>query len=545
MQSGRTQLGADTDAPILIVGAGPTGLTLACELYRHGVGCRIVDRSSGRTQEPRAVDLQPHTLAIFEHLGLFGEALTLGRRVDGVSVFAGPSPLADLRYDRGHTPLPFAVGLPQYETERLLERKLQQLGGRVERQVQVTGYAENGDGLDVAVVRRRRPETLRARLIIGCDGVSSTIRELSGIAFERRGRVDHVVAADGVLRWALPADRISVFLAEHGYAVMLPMGKKLITRVLMSTEEHGEAPSLDQFTERLEKVVQAPLMLEEASNVRKWRVQRGLAASFASGPVLLAGDAAHVHSPVGGHGMNQGIQDAFNLGWKLALVARGEAPASLLDSYANERRTMARGFLDELDFEARAQLLGLPIAEASRDAIRKMATSGVAMRRAVLDATMADRVHYGRSSIVARSGEDTPHALLGRPMPQLPERAGAFNEVRESLMDGKLTVMLFCAAVIDAAMRSAVEEALAECALWPRIVETLVISAAVARAAGWNTKVIRDARGELHAMCGVSEPCAVVTRPDGYISYVGTMRAGALRAHLARMLHDPRRHASR
>ncbi|GAA4608783.1 2-polyprenyl-6-methoxyphenol hydroxylase-like FAD-dependent oxidoreductase [Actinoplanes octamycinicus] len=333
---------------VLIAGAGPTGLTLACDLARQGVACRIVDQSAGPGGGGRGFSLKPRSLAAFDDLGLAAAVTTAGSVERRTRFHQGTRRLFQLDTPpapvTGTEPYPNVVALPQWRTEELLRDRLAELGGKVEFGRRVTGVA----GGEVTLADGER---VRARFVVGADGGRSTVRRLLDVPFTGRTDQDtRAMISDVRLTGLDPAGGVSMWLsADRGVAVARPVADTGVWQVVTSLGPHlaGDQETLQRLL--VERSGLPGLRITEVLWHSVWRYNVRIAERFRVGPVFLAGDAAHVHSPFGGHGMNTGIQDAYNLGWKLGMVIRGLLPERVLESYEAERMPVARAILADSD----------------------------------------------------------------------------------------------------------------------------------------------------------------------------------------------------
>jgi 2-polyprenyl-6-methoxyphenol hydroxylase-like FAD-dependent oxidoreductase len=344
-------------ADVLVVGAGPVGLTLASELARQGVRCRIIDRLSQPLPYCRAIGVTPRTLEVWEDMGVAQEMIDTGLWIEGLrSIIHGHSP-KDIHI--AFPDLPYAqLGLPQYETERLLARHLNRFGVEVERGVTLTGLNQNEDGVTVQFGRvDGDPEDATFRYVIGCDGAHSVVRRALGIAFEGEAFPMMFMLGDVHIAWDLPRGMAmrALRLVENAapdmfIAIPLPEPSRYRVSMLAPAElapaggtDHGiqseaRGPDLDDIQAVADDLVPDRPCLSDLRWSSVFRISMRLAERYRQGRVFIAGDAAHIHPPTGGQGMNTGIQDAYNLAWKFALVLEGAAPEALLDSYEAERR---------------------------------------------------------------------------------------------------------------------------------------------------------------------------------------------------------------
>ncbi len=317
----------DATVPVLIVGAGPTGLVLAIELARRGVPFRLIDQRPAPLPWDRAAVVKSRSLEIFASLGLADAFVRRGKTVQGVDFFGGGSRIASFRLRDVDSPFPFNLGISESETERLLTQKLEQLGGRVDRGVAFVALERSVSDVRVRVRTSSGERWLTAGWVVAADGLHSIVRDAAGIAYTGHDYALHWGVVDAHLgNWPfaddLAAAQFDPFLSS------IPIGDdrwRIYFRADTSTAL--QVAHIQQWLAQL-----APgARLEHPDEPQLFHTHCRVAEKFRAGRVLVAGDAAHACSPVQGHGMNSGIQDAFNLGWKLALVAAGQAPDSLLE----------------------------------------------------------------------------------------------------------------------------------------------------------------------------------------------------------------------
>jgi 2-polyprenyl-6-methoxyphenol hydroxylase-like FAD-dependent oxidoreductase len=338
---------------ILVVGAGPTGLALAAQLAAFGASVRVVDRRTVPGRESRALVVQPRTLEVLRPIGVTQALLDRGDRPAGVQLHLDGRDLAVLFPDieADDTAYPFLLVLRQAEVEAALLAHLAARGLPVEWGVELLSYRSDEAGV-VGALRHPSGRTalVRARYLVGCDGADSTVRRQAGVAFEGGDYRRLVLLADIEIDvdGDLAGRAAHVFFGPRGALILIAVGEQARWRLLAVQDSRAAATSAPAPDD-----VRAVVELASGGRVRARKVawtmqvplQHRLAATFRSGRAFLAGDAAHVHSPAGAQGMNSGIQDAVNLGWKLALAAQGAAPEALLDTYSAERRPVARAVL--------------------------------------------------------------------------------------------------------------------------------------------------------------------------------------------------------
>lgn len=330
-----------SDVPVLIVGAGPTGLTAALELTRLGVAVRIVDRAAEPSPESRALAVQARTLELLRVRGVGDEMVSLGNRAHSAALHAGGGKIARIELSRMPSEFNYILMLAQSETERILTEQLSRQGVKVERGVEVTAVNSHRDHADVTVRSGSgTADTLRAHYVIAADGPHSTLRKATGLGFPGRTLPHAYVLADLHIDGDIAEDQVSIFLAANGFVAVFPMGDGRFR--LMATDPDGVVdgngdPTVAAIQKLFDRVVHIPVRLHSLNWTSRFRINSRHMKVLRSGRVFFGGDAAHVHSPAGGQGMNLGIQDMINLSWKLAMVMDGRAKPELLDTYSSER----------------------------------------------------------------------------------------------------------------------------------------------------------------------------------------------------------------
>jgi 2-polyprenyl-6-methoxyphenol hydroxylase-like FAD-dependent oxidoreductase len=324
----------------LVVGAGPTGLTMACELRRRGLRVRVVDPAPAPSRHSKALVVHVRTREVFEQMGL-GEAVdALAAAPVTVTMVTRDGPLASFEFPRYPGRFDGPRFIDQSTTESLLTARLGELGGAVERGLKVIAYREHADGVTATLATPEGEREVEAAWLLGCDGAHSTVRHLAGIPFEGEAYAEDMFdQADLKIRWDHPLGSAFMFLREQGVAAFLPLpGGRY--RIIAIGGEHPRAdPTLAYFQGILAEL-DPRAEAHDPDWIIRFRLHLRMVPRMREGRAFLAGDAAHIHSPAGGQGMNTGIQDAFNLAWKIALVQRG-APTTLLASYDAERRAVA------------------------------------------------------------------------------------------------------------------------------------------------------------------------------------------------------------
>ncbi|KAE8763372.1 monooxygenase [Georgenia thermotolerans] len=535
------------DVDVLVVGAGPTGLALAAELAATGTRVRLVDRQLDRVHESRALGVQPRTVEVLARLGLAEALVAAGNRTVRLELHAGARVTRVPLFDLGlaDTAYPFLLFLSQAETERILTAHLAARGVTVERGVELTGLAQGADGV---TCRLRRVdgggpvEQVRARFVVGCDGAHSTVRRLAGIAFRGSAYPQDFLLAD------LDADGVTpgaahMFLAPRGIFFLFPLARPAPWRVIAMWPDDGGRPGGTRPGRRPRepKPAGAALTLAQVQAVAdaygtgvrvhdpvwmtRFRLHNRGAARYRAGRVLLAGDAAHIHSPAGAQGMNTGIQDAANLGWKLALVAAG-APAALLDTYERERAPVGRRVRKMTDLAFAVAVSGHPVLRLLRRHLApRLAPVVLRVARGRPVRTITElAIAYRRSPLTVRGGARRGGPRPGDRLPDGPLAPG--DDAAPHTLHGLLTApgfhLLLCGDWDAGAAAELAGPHLTVHRLAPRPAPGTLIAPPVT----W-----RRLGGAGH----------LLVRPDGYVAARGGADLAAVRAYLAAWLPAPDR----
>ena len=361
-----------TECDVLVVGAGPTGLTLALQLLARGLRTRIIDKDPGLPKLSRAIGLQPRTLETLDMMGLADRFLELGHRGRGVAVYVnGHRRLGiDMAYcDSDHR---FMLHLPQSRTEEVLRARLAELGGAVEPGTELVGF-EQSLGAVTATVRGPGGEESRlsASYLVGCDGAHSSVRKALDVPFVGQPYPWDWLLVDAELDWTGRNDEVHVFWGADGQPLgLIPIDDRLWrVSAPVPGDRGGAPPTLEEIQRLVDARGPGGVVVRNPETLTCFRCQIRSTDAYRRGRVFLAGDAVHIHAPTGAQGMNLGISDAANLGWKLAHVLTGRAPDTILDSYAAERRPAAQQVLAFTDNMMRFALETSPVRRTMRRAM--------------------------------------------------------------------------------------------------------------------------------------------------------------------------------
>ena len=544
-----------TDA--LVVGAGPVGLTMAAELARHGVSCRIVDRNRARSEHSKALVLWSRSLEVLDDMGGVEAFVSAGIRVRSVSLYGDGRRLAQLKLDGIDSRYDYALMMPQSESERLLEDHLHAFGGRVEREVELSGFTLDRDGVSATLTRGGKNESLRCAWLIGCDGAHSTVRHVLGTPFSGAPEPNDWVLADLRVRGALAADEVSIFFHELGILAFFPISRDRF-RVIAdvgpaASADHPKDPTLGEVQALVGARGPSGLELHDPVWLAGFRIHERKVADYRQGRVFLAGDAAHIHSPAGGQGMNTGMQDAYNLAWKLGLVVAGRSsdPSLLLDSYSQERSAVGAMVLRQAGLLTRVATLRSSLAQQLRNRVYALLGSLGIVQHQLGSALAELSVNYRGSALSGESvGAQRIARLSGAVVPgdRAPDGPlvdlgpGATLRLLDLLRGTRHVLLLFRgnAAAGDAGdWLARLGEAVH--ARYPEMVSVAFVDPAgdlPAPPAGTGPwRILHDPHGELHRRYGATRPTAYLIRPDGYVGHNGQPASwDGLRAHLDRYL---------
>ncbi|MEW2415533.1 rifampin monooxygenase [Streptomyces sp. NPDC046866] len=387
---------------VVVVGAGPTGLMLAAELRLHGVDVVVLERLAERSGQSRGRGLHARSVEIMDQRGLLDRFLAEGGKFEVGGFFGGIVTPWPERLDTAHR---YGLSVPQPATERLLEERALELGARIRRGSEVVGLGQDEDGVDVLLADGTR---LRSRYLVGCDGGRSTVRGQLGVGFP--GEPSTVETLLGDMELTADPQTVAAVVEEVRRTQLrfgvIPLGDGLHRIVVPAAgvaEDRAAAPTLEEFRRQLRKLGGTDFGVHSPRWLSRFGDATRQAERYRVGRVLLAGDAAHVHPPTGGQGLNLGVQDAFNLGWKLAGAVAGWAPEGLLDSYHAERHPVGARVLRNT--RAQMTLLG---TEPGPTALRELLSE-------LMDFEEVNRYVTGMITAVdVRYDLGEGHGLLGR-----------------------------------------------------------------------------------------------------------------------------------
>ncbi|WP_433191620.1 rifampin monooxygenase [Nocardia sp. CA-107356] len=453
---------------VIVAGGGPTGVMLASELRLHGVHALVLEKDAEPTRIVRSLGLHARSIEVMDQRGLLAQFLAHGKQYPVGGFFAGISKPQPDRLDTAHA---YLLGIPQTITERLLTEHATELGVEIRRSCELVGLSQNEDAVTVELADGTQ---LRSRYLVGCDGGRSTVRKLLGVGFPGEpSRVDTLL---GEVAMTAPPETVNAVVAEVRKTQLrfgaIPLGDgvyRIGAPAAGVAEDRTVPPTLDELKQQLRATAGTDFGVHSPRWLSRFGDATRQAERYRVGRVLLAGDAAHIHPPTGGQGLNLGIQDAFNLGWKMAAEVNGWAPEGLLDSYHTERHPVGADVL--INTRAQMELLAL---EPGPQAVRRLVSE-------LMDFEDVNRYLIEKiTAIGVRYDFGEGHELLGRRLRDVGLERGRLYE----LMRGGRGLLLD---------------------------QTGLLSVA-----GWADRVdhVVDASAELDVP-------AVLLRPDGHVAWVG------------------------
>ena len=356
-----------TDSEILVAGAGPTGLALAAELLRRGIMATIIDRQAAGANTSRAGVVHARTLEMLEPLGVTADLLARGIKVPIFRVRDRDRVLLTVDFSQIASPYPFTLMIPQSEVEQCLLEHLQELGGDVVRPCELVGFAKPAADIEVQVRNGGGTRTRSPRWLIGCDGMHSVVREQAGVAFTGGAYEQDFVLADAHMDWPLSREEVTLFYSTDGLMVVAPLPQQRF-RIVATVDHAPESPSKDYVQSVLDRrgPTAKPGRISDTVWTSRFHIHHRVTETPRKGRILLCGDAAHVHSPAGGQGMNTGIQDAISLAEALSETIR-DGDEARLDAWAANRHRIAHGVVTMTDRMTRVATMKSPAGKVLRN----------------------------------------------------------------------------------------------------------------------------------------------------------------------------------
>lgn len=514
--------------PVLICGAGPTGLSLAIFLKAYDIPFRIIDKNEDIVELSKALAIQPRTLEIFERLGFVDPFLKSGRPLSAITMYIDGKPTVSTTYDKVDSKYTYPLLIAQNVTETLLTKELKKRKVSVDRQKELVSFQDHGDHI-TADIKDKKGNISHERFsfVIGCDGSHSTVRHTLNIPFQGTEYTEGFALADLKMQCLLNPSELHLFPSKYGAMAIFPFIEDEKFRIVVSLpndttkketlKDAGSGNSQNTFMETDITLKQMATYVKqrgleqftfkEAEWLSNFRIHRRIAKKWVIGRALLCGDAAHIHSPMGGQGMNTGIQDAWNLSWKLAYHLKHGAPKAWLDTYATERHHTGKKVLQISNAITKMAVLSTPLLSGIRNFVLR---------------------HFGSSVIAPKAARKLSQIYFKYPKTLLCERdffpadglEVGMNVFNRPLSSGTLFDHLdptrFTLLIFAKASRSAIEKGLE---LKKQTACDLINCEVIASAPYHSGGAILDGSGRCHKLFGASSEKMVLVRPDRYVAW--------------------------
>jgi 2-polyprenyl-6-methoxyphenol hydroxylase-like FAD-dependent oxidoreductase len=495
---------------VVVVGAGPVGLVAACELARRGIRIRIIDKLAEPTDESRAIAIHARSLDMFDRMGIVDDLIATGVKSTGMNMFAGRKKMFRVPLEAVDSQFPYTLVTAQPETERVLTEHLRALGVTVDRGVELTELSRDNDLVHLTLRRADgTTEHVGTPWVIGTDGGHSSVRHLVGTRLQGSFKGERFILGDVEVEPRFDNTNMYTYFSPDGPVVTLPMRGGRVRFLAQIHDAPGTPLNLNPAKQELQKIVDERIggvTITTPHWLTCFEIHHGQAPEYRHGRVFLAGDAAHIHSPAGGQGMNTGMQDAFNLCWKLAMVIKGDAGDALLDSYHAERHPVGKRVID---FTSMLTKVGTfkGVARVARNAIIRVAGNIPPAVRMMASNVEETNIAYADSPAVLASGLRNTKLTAGQHVPHVvdPELQKRISSVSGVTNTGHTVLTVTAGHAAPAAGPAGQVQAL--------------ISSNDTPVGGYDA-VISDPDGLIAKRYSLRDGGRVVVRPDGYIGAV-------------------------
>lgn len=520
---------AETEAlDVLIVGAGPVGLFAANECARHGLTCRIIDKKDALSDKSKALGLHIRTLEMFRNTGLFDEVRKQGMVTDHLTAKAGGKLVAEISFELlSDTSLNYMIMLPQDRMERILYDSLRKNGLDIEWLTELTSIVQDNDSVSVQIKKSDASiEEINAKWVIACDGSHSTIRTLLGLEFIGGDYDTHWWLADINIDWNLPPNKLIMYFSDKGPLACFPLSDTRYRLVLQASHDFDfkKDPTFEDISQAFaERSLEQGAKIYDPIWITKFYIHHRQVQKYSVGRIFLAGDAAHVHSPMGAQGMNTGMQDVYNLAWKIALVNKKQAVPSLLDSYHNERFPIGKEVVFITDKLTKAMSIKNPFLIFLRNQFVKLMSSFSVVKRRILSLLSQMDFNYRHSPIVEthssnraiRAGDLMANAKVFIPATQ--QETSFF----EYVIGTKHHLLIFSGKTnTDCTKASELAEAMM--AKYGGLMKCYIIAGQAMNPLKIKTNcdVLHDRFNLAHKAYGMNEMGFCLLRPDRYVGFI-------------------------
>ncbi|HEX8088826.1 MAG TPA: FAD-dependent monooxygenase [Blastocatellia bacterium] len=497
---------------VVIIGAGPTGLSLACQFVRYGMDFIIVEKNEGVTPYSKAIGVHARTLEIYEQIGLAQKAIEQGTIARKVRMLAGGEVRGEMdlsNIGEGLSPYPFVLMLEQSKNEQLLYEYLRNRRKEVLWKTELESFSQNDSGVTARVKTASGPKIIEAKYLVGCDGAKSQTRHALGLGFSGSTFERMFYVADAQVDWNLSHDALHVCFSKSSFVLFFPLkGEKRYRIVGVFPEEFAKDEG-DVLYEEIEQRVKEEAKLELDLHHVEWfstyKVHTRHVSKFSVGKCFLAGDSAHIHSPAGAQGMNTGIQDGYNLAWKMALVSEGNQDEKLLETYNEERLENAKRLLQTTDrmfqFAAGTEWFLEFLRTNVLPSVAKYILSFDAVKKFIFPLISQIGINYRHSSLSQHAGDENFQVKAGDRMPYF---MASGESIYDKLRQPKFHLLAFSDGQSEhQGLKAELEQ---EYGSWI------------------DFSVIR-LQSQVAEIFGTDQPFSLLLRPDNYIGFISTKTA--------------------
>ena len=498
---------------VVVVGAGPVGLVAACELARRHIRVRVIDKLGAPTTESRAIAIHARSLDMFDRMGFVDDLVATGVKSTSMRMYSNGRELFHVAFDGVDSAFPYSLLTAQTETERVLANRLTQLGGMVDRGVELVGLTQDDDGVQLSLRRTDGSEdTTATSWVVGADGSHSTVRHQLGTKLEGSFKGERFILGDCEAEHNLDENSMHTMFAPEGPVMTMPMRGNRARLMAEIHDAPGTPLNLHPTQEDLQRILDervGGITITKSHWLTCFEIHHGQVPAYRHGRVFLAGDAAHIHSPAGGQGMNTGMQDAFNLAWKLAATIRGEGGQRLLDSYHTERHPVAEKVIEFSSALTKAGTLHGG-ARVVRNAILRVMGNIPAVGEMLANVVEEIGLSYEGSPAVVSTSVRHAELVAGQHLPHID--------------DAKVQKQLSVASGVDNTGHTVLTVAAGKPApaAGPAGQVQVLISSDDSPVGGYDA-VIADPAGLVAKRYGLRDGGRVVVRPDGYIGAVSEL----------------------
>lgn len=529
---------SSSETDVLIVGAGPTGLTLACELIRHGITPRIIDKAMAPSDKSKAFSIHPRTLELLENMEIVDTFLTSGNACNAVDIYDSGKILVDAVFDNIESKYPFALMIPQSLSEEILIEHLAGYGVEVEREMELKQLKQT-DSKVVATLKTKygSDEIVESKYLVGCDGAHSTVRHRLNLEFKGAPYPNYWLLVDCDIEWKYPMFHLSIFIHPTGLTAYFPYksdrGRLMFELADAPVDEEMALPVMDDVHKLMDE---RGIEYNNISNpywIAYFKLHHKIVERYREGRVFIGGDAAHIHSPVGGQGMNTGMQDAYNLAWKMALVLKGKSPQAILDSYSIERHKVGEEVVTLTDTATKMATIHNPVLSAIRNKMMGFLLNMSPVQRKITNILTQLEYHYKDSPIVEERWFESKEAEGYVPHDGDLKAGERFKDYDLQSTEGESTtlynllkgseheLLIFTGSEPEAKEIDEITKILESAKEYGPLIETHLIIGADKIPAGLpqvpSTWI--DSSHEMHKDFGAAKSSLYLVRPDGYIAF--------------------------